>query len=439
MAEILESIEDWQAGRSVTECNKFMFLNEISCDVTFLLGLKKEPVKAHKYILISRSTVFQSIFCGSIDSDSNNTIPVSDIQTDTFKTLLMFLYCEQANISSANVKSILYAAKKYAVKGLVDRCLSFLESSMNTDNVCNILEQVHLYDGKNLEAKCINYIHENAVVVLKSSSFINLCPSCIEQIVKADEMVVQERFVFESVIRWGQEECKRRNLTVTDENLRSALGQILFHIRFPLLDSVYFTNAISTRELLNVNEIIAIFQYFNGRAQPSNWKFNTSRRRGYSLNSVLRYSLISMDESQRVKIGGKDSIKFSCSENILLHGVTVYGSLEESADYDTRLEITSDKDKVQLASNFTSVSTTRSQHIYEVMLLEPLPLSLGKQYIVEVEMNGPATKLGYDGKSDVTVDGVNFRFMNVKDCQTTIDRGQIPGLLYTIVDSKQKS
>ena len=90
MAEILESLEDWQAGRSVVDCNKFMLQNEINCDVTFLLGQKKEPIKAHKYMLVSRSSVFQSIFIGSISGDSkNDTIPVSDIDPETFKTLLM--------------------------------------------------------------------------------------------------------------------------------------------------------------------------------------------------------------------------------------------------------------------------------------------------------------------------------------------------------------
>lgn len=90
MAEILESLEDWQAGRTIADCNKFMLQNEINCDVIFLLGQKKESVKAHKYMLISRSSVFQSIFTGSISNENrNDTIPVSDITPETFKELLL--------------------------------------------------------------------------------------------------------------------------------------------------------------------------------------------------------------------------------------------------------------------------------------------------------------------------------------------------------------
>lgn len=146
-----------------------------------------------------------------------------------------------------------------------------------------------------------------------------------------------------------------------------------------------------------------------------------------------------MDGCLRTKSEKSDSIRFSCSEHVLLHGVTVYGSLEESADYDVRLELFSDKDDVQLASNFICLSTTRSQHIYDAMFSKPIPLSPGKQYVVRVEMNGPMTKLGYGGKTDVSVDGINFHFSNEKDCRTTTERGQIPGLLYTLKDRKHKS
>ena len=75
--------------------------------------------------------------------------------------------------------------------------------------------KVHSYDGKALESRCIAYIHEHAKEVLKSRTFNNLCSSCLEQIVKSDEMIVEERLVLEAVLKWSQLECKRRSLEVT--------------------------------------------------------------------------------------------------------------------------------------------------------------------------------------------------------------------------------
>ena len=66
---------------------------------------------------------------------------------------------------------------------------------------------------------------------------------------------------------------------VTDENQRAVLSTILYEVRFPLLDSIFFTNSVSPRELLSEQEVISLYQFFNGRAQTSGWKFNARKRR----------------------------------------------------------------------------------------------------------------------------------------------------------------
>ena len=53
-----------------------------------------------------------------------------------------YLYCDEVKVTNENVNNLLYAAKKYAVKGLVDQCLKTLEASICVKNVCEILEQV---------------------------------------------------------------------------------------------------------------------------------------------------------------------------------------------------------------------------------------------------------------------------------------------------------
>ncbi|KAH3751312.1 hypothetical protein DPMN_185865 [Dreissena polymorpha] len=176
MADFIESMEDWQADRNLLECNRFMLNNQVNCDVKFLLGLKREPISAHKYMLVCRSSVFQSIFYGAISSDSKDTIPVSDIEPEIFKNLLQYIYTDEVSVGHGNVKDLLYAAKKYAVKGLVKKCLAFLQSSINKENVCSVLEMGHTYNGKDLEASCIRFIHENAKEV--SCSLVHLPKLC---------------------------------------------------------------------------------------------------------------------------------------------------------------------------------------------------------------------------------------------------------------------
>lgn len=81
--------EDWQAGKSVIECNKYMFLNQLYCDVTFRVGEEEavKEIKAHKYVLASRSNVFEAMLFGRL-SETSDVIPIPDIEPGIFNAML---------------------------------------------------------------------------------------------------------------------------------------------------------------------------------------------------------------------------------------------------------------------------------------------------------------------------------------------------------------
>ena len=80
-------IDDWQSCKTMMQCNYYMWTNQIACDIKFLVGEHKECIPAHKYVLLSRSCVFYSMFCGPL-AESQSDIPLPDIEPVVFKTLL---------------------------------------------------------------------------------------------------------------------------------------------------------------------------------------------------------------------------------------------------------------------------------------------------------------------------------------------------------------
>ena len=86
---------DWQVGRTVLECNRYMLDNEIAMDVCFEVGPPDGEVvniRAHKYMLISRSPVFEAMFCSGMsecNSGPDQKIRIEDIEANTFKDFLM--------------------------------------------------------------------------------------------------------------------------------------------------------------------------------------------------------------------------------------------------------------------------------------------------------------------------------------------------------------
>jgi hypothetical protein len=82
--------DSWQCYKSVTETNEYMLKKQIATDVTFLVyksnnkdssfssssSCKETPTifKAHKYVLFSRSPVFQAMFLGEMAEKGDVTI-----------------------------------------------------------------------------------------------------------------------------------------------------------------------------------------------------------------------------------------------------------------------------------------------------------------------------------------------------------------------------
>jgi len=86
---------DWQSEKTLSECMRYMFDNEIATDVIFVVGPPDGAtvyIRAHKYMLISRSAVFEAMFSSGMtecSSGPQTTIRVEDIDAAIFRDLLL--------------------------------------------------------------------------------------------------------------------------------------------------------------------------------------------------------------------------------------------------------------------------------------------------------------------------------------------------------------
>ncbi len=79
-------VDNWQTGKTVTECNLHMLTTEDCSDVTFRVGPEKHVVRAHRYVLASRSCVFNAMLYGPLAEKEEIIIP--DIESQVFKEFL---------------------------------------------------------------------------------------------------------------------------------------------------------------------------------------------------------------------------------------------------------------------------------------------------------------------------------------------------------------
>ena len=83
----VSSNNDWQAGKKVLDCNRYMLDNQLYCDVKFQVGKAGRLISAHKYVLASRSSVFAAMFYGGLP-ETSDVIVVCDIEPEFFEILL---------------------------------------------------------------------------------------------------------------------------------------------------------------------------------------------------------------------------------------------------------------------------------------------------------------------------------------------------------------
>ena len=84
----------WQSEKTLSECMRYMLDNEIATDVCFEVGPPGGTtvnLRAHEYMLISRSPVFEAMFNSGMSEckmTAEKRIRINDIDADIFKLLL---------------------------------------------------------------------------------------------------------------------------------------------------------------------------------------------------------------------------------------------------------------------------------------------------------------------------------------------------------------
>lgn len=84
---------DWQLGKTIHQCNKYMFESKMAANVIFKVcgdDGYQEVIWAHKYILLSRSPVFEAMLDPLWYPDDGKVpqFEITDIHATVFNELL---------------------------------------------------------------------------------------------------------------------------------------------------------------------------------------------------------------------------------------------------------------------------------------------------------------------------------------------------------------
>ncbi|XP_067668349.1 BTB/POZ domain-containing protein 2-like [Haliotis asinina] len=423
--------DDWQENKTLSECTLHMLDYQVACDVHFRVGHTRENIGAHKFLLISRSSVFFAMFQGPL-AETSDEIDIPDIDPEVFWEFLRFLYAEETNHDIRTVIGLIYAAKKYAVKRLVMSCVKFVESYLTTANACEVLEQGYILDE--LAHAILNFITKNASSVLATDGFRNIYQPCLNQVLSSDQLEVEETKVLEAVLNWADAQCRMQGIEPTGPNQRRVLGDSLDCVRFPLLDPRYFVDSVACQGLFTKEECFSMVQCY---AIPERWtqcfKFKTKPRNIKEYHVCSRFTEV---DGKRDSYG-TDAVKLICLKEIYLHGYSIYGPFDgNNSQYSINTALYDKNDDIIHAQVTNIVDNAK---YLKVMLNTKLKLDGNVWYTLLVKIRGPPTFKGHNSISFVKNSDVTLTFAYCKKGtrDTSGKEGQIPQLFYTLVDAEQ--
>jgi len=143
---------------SLSQDLKKIFTDDHSTsDICFVV--KDQEIKAHKSIVSARSPVFAAMFSADMKETLTHRVDIQGIEANIFKSLLLFLYTDQVQLTKYNGADLLAAANQYSIPLLKARCEEYLYSqNLTTENCAERLILADLHNAPHLKRKAEDFI-----------------------------------------------------------------------------------------------------------------------------------------------------------------------------------------------------------------------------------------------------------------------------------------
>ncbi|CAL1293286.1 unnamed protein product [Larinioides sclopetarius] len=134
-----------------------LFKEGTLCDAK--LCTENETFLAHKAVLCARSPVFKRMFTSDMREKTDECVNIPDLDDDTVRRMLHFLYTDTIeDLQWEGAKDLYFAADKYEIFSLKQKCASFLKHNLQTSNCCDLLLLADMHNDSDLKTFVLDHI-----------------------------------------------------------------------------------------------------------------------------------------------------------------------------------------------------------------------------------------------------------------------------------------
>ena len=427
-----------------------MFNNDTLSDVKFVVRASqygdcsdrkrtKMVIPAHKFLLSIRSPVFFAMFCGKM-AETKEQIDLPDCEYDGMFEFLRYIYTDKVSLTENNVMQVAYLAAKYMIPCLAKECAIYLGRNLDSSNVFGVLKHAQHFANEDLLKYCWDFVDQMTKDVLKSSEFLTIERSLLQELVERDTLNTREVDLFKAVNFWADNECKRQGIEADGSTKRQIIGeQIIKKLRFSVMKQGEFMEVVLDTKILTQEETSNVIMKFVGSTVTSSDGFLETEREG-SLLSCCRFSNSFDITSTSNNSTECYPIKLMVDKDIILHGISFWSSHSDSELY-AKFPVTAkvyaggiDRDP-PLLSHTGAGEVNKQENLYcyyygfDVIFDNAVALKKNVQYSIVISFDYPYVWYYYGHNGDfskICSGGVTFYF----DDEPTV----IAELLFTLDD-----
>jgi len=319
---------------------------------------------------------------------------------------------------------VAYAAKKYAIKGLENKCKVFLENNMSADNVCTILEHAAKFDCKELMDKCMKLVEERAKEVFASDSFLTVSKIALGTIVEGVKYT-DPLTIYEACKTWANYQIVQQEKDASPQEIRVILGDILRKIRFIKMPLEVFVDSVVVDNILEDSEMKIILLEIREEQRK------TLQEQEICIQRSGRIPLNCKTLADMWKHTGKqDGISFTVSCSVWLAEVFLFLPVQVGGMLRGVLEVF-EGESLMLAAEVNLIGQDQKQ-FERVKLPRRIWLHEKKVYSIRQRLKGDPSYNGKDCATDIHVENINVIISDLKvgtsDNYTSRGCGQIHGM-----------
>ena len=233
--------------------NKYRQQSEL-CDVVLEVGSRE--FQAHRAVLSASCAFFEGLFSSEMKEKKQDRIKLEELEESVMEDLLNYLYTGEVNLTEDNARELLQAADFLLLTRLKEMAACFIESEMNLMNCVSVFQFADMFNCTDLKTEAMRLIHTHFEELSRTDDFYKLNTAQIREVISSENLVAEkEEFVFETLMRWVEEDVRREK----------DLFDLCLHIDLNLMESSYVHTQLAKNDMLKRNaELADLIKSFTG-------------------------------------------------------------------------------------------------------------------------------------------------------------------------------